>query len=187
MPIREASGRFLLRLAPGLHAALRSASAAAGLSLNDYCARKLAAPLGDIAMIEGGACAVTHAASLFGDRLVGVAVFGSWARQEAADGSDVDLLIVVTPGVEITRTLYRQWDQEAEGWDGRVVEPHFVQLPAPDAVVAGLWAEVALDGIILFERDLTLSKRLAHVRRDMVAGRIIRRTSHGQPYWTEAA
>jgi len=37
-------GRFLLRISPGLHAALREAATAQGLSLNDYCARKLAAP-----------------------------------------------------------------------------------------------------------------------------------------------
>ncbi len=183
----QASGRFLLRLPPGLHEALRGAAAAAGLSLNDYCARKLTAPLGDISVIDGGAHAVTHAASLFGDHLVGIAVFGSWARQEASAGSDVDLLIVVDPVIEITRKLYRQWDQTAEAWDGHMVEPHFVQLAAPDAIVAGLWAEVALDGIVLFERDLTLSRRLAQVRRNMLAGRIVRRTVHGQPYWTEAA
>ena len=182
-----ASGRFVLRLAPGLHAALRGAAAAAGLSLNDYCARKLAAPVGNISAVDGAASAVARAGTLFGDRLVSAAVFGSWARQDASAGSDVDVLVVVDPSVDITRELYRRWDATPTTWDGHRVEPHFVQLPRPDMVVAGLWAEVALDGIVLFERGLALSMRLAQVRRDMLAGRIVRRMVHGQPYWTEAA
>ena len=36
------SGRFVLRIDPGLHGALRKAARAAGVSLNEYCARKLA-------------------------------------------------------------------------------------------------------------------------------------------------
>ena len=182
-----ASGRFVLRLAPGLHAALRGAAAAAGLSLNDYCGRKLAAPVGNLSAVDGAATAVARAGTLFGDRLVGVAVFGSWARQEASAGSDVDLLVVIDPAVDITRGLYRLWDAIPTTWNGHQVEPHFVQLPRPNMVVAGLWAELALDGIVLFELGLALSMRLAQVRRDMLAGRIVRRMVHGQPYWTEAA
>jgi predicted HicB family RNase H-like nuclease len=36
------SGRFLLRIDPGLHAALRHAASASGQSLKEYCGRKLA-------------------------------------------------------------------------------------------------------------------------------------------------
>ena len=182
-----ASGRFILRLAPGLHAALRGAAAAAGLSLNDYCARKLAAPVWNLSAVDSAATAVARAGTLFGDQLVAVAVFGSWARQETSAGSDVDLLVVIDPAVDITRGLYRRWDATHTTWDGHQVEPHFVQLPRPNLVVAGLWAELALDGIVLFERGLVLSIRLAQIRRDMLAGRIVRRMVHGQPYWTEAA
>ena len=38
------SGRFVLRIDPGLHGTLRKAARAAGVSLNEYCARKLATP-----------------------------------------------------------------------------------------------------------------------------------------------
>ena len=58
-----------MRLKPGLHAALRSAAAAAGVSLNNYCARKLAAPMGPLAALRGGAAIVERAADLFGDDL----------------------------------------------------------------------------------------------------------------------
>jgi predicted nucleotidyltransferase len=183
----SASGRFLLRIPPGLHAALRRAAAEAGLSLNDYCARKLAAPIGDLSSLEGGIRTVERAAALLGEALVGIAAFGSWARSETAAGSDVDLLVVVERSVALTRELYRAWDEEPLTWEGHRVEPHFVHLPEEGRTAAGLWAEVALDGIVLFERGLAVSKRLGAVRRDIVAGKIVRKVSHGQPYWAEVA
>lgn len=184
---RGASGRFLLRITPGLHAALKRAASESGVSLNDYFVRKLAAPVGDLSALEGASEAVERAAALFGERLIGVAAFGSWARSEAATGSDVDLLVVIEDSVPLTRELYRDWDQAEVAWDGRPVEPHFVHLPEEGRVAAGLWAEVALDGIVLFERGLAISRRLIAVRRDIVAGKIVRKTSHGQPYWAEVA
>jgi hypothetical protein len=50
-----------------------------------------------------------------------------------------------------------------------------------------MWAEVAIDGIVLFERGLRLTEHLVRVRRDIAAGRLVRRMVHGQPYWTEVA
>lgn len=175
------SGRFLLRLDPTVHAALREAARAAGVSLNDYCARKLAAPGLDV--FGSATDAVTRAAKILGSRLVGVAVFGSWARDEMTAQSDVDLLIVAGPGVPITRDLYRTWDQTELTWDGHAIEPHFVRLPGAESEVSGLWAEVAVDGIVLFDRGLQLSRRLAEVRRRIVHGGMVRRTVHGQSYW----
>jgi len=178
-----ASGKFVLRIDPGLHAALRRAARAEGISLNDFCARKLAAPAGSTSAPEGATAAVQLAIRLFGADLIAVAVFGSWARGEAADGSDVDLLIVLDDRRKLTRALYRAWDDEPLRFAGRSAEPQFVHLPPDDLVVAGLWAEVALDGIVLFEQALLLSRRLVRVRRDIVSGRIVRRVVHGQSYW----
>ena len=186
-PKGRASGRFLLRISPGLHGALRRSALEAGVSLNDYCARKLAVPAGNLFALEGAVLAVERAAAMVGDRLVGVAAFGSWARKQQADASDVDLLIVVETSVELTRELYRRWDDAPVAWEGRAVEPHFAHLPEEGRVAGGLWAEVALDGIVLFERGLALSQRLVEVRRDIVAGRIVRKIAHGQPYWAEVA
>lgn len=184
---RPATGRFLLRIDPGLHAALRAAARAAGVSLNEYCARKLAAPGGELATLGDAAVAVARAATLFGPDLVGVVAFGSWARGELADSSDVDLLIVLDPRVELTRDLYRRWDAVTLRWSGRPVDAHFAHLPAADVTVTGVWGEAAIDGVVLFDRDLRLSARLIRVRRDIAAGRIVRRIAHGQPYWTEVA
>jgi len=46
---------------------------------------------------------------------------------------------------------------------------------------------VAVDGIVLFERELRISSALVRTRRDIAAGRLVRRIVHGQPYWTAAA
>jgi hypothetical protein len=179
----ESSGRFLIRIDPGLHSALRAAAREADLSLNEYCARKLALPAGSSA--GAGVEAVQRASSLFGNGLIGVVVFGSWARGQEADTSDVDILIIVHDSVTIGRRLYHSWDETPLGWAGHSVEPHFVHLPPPDARISGMWAEVATDGIVLFERGLLVSKRLVAIRQEIADGRLVRRRVHGQPYWVE--
>jgi hypothetical protein len=179
------SGRFVLRITPGLHAALRAAAREEGLSLNEYCARKLASPTGCVTGPAGEV--VERAASRFGAALIGIVAFGSWARGEAADGSDVDILVVLESRLSIVRDLYRAWDEEPLSWGGRPVEAHFVHLPQPDEPMSGLWAEAALDGVVLFERGLAVSRRLADVRRRITAGELSRRRVHGQPYWVGGA
>ena len=181
------SGRFLLRLDPGLHEVLRQAAHARGVSLNEYCATKLAAPTGELLAFHGASAAVRRAATLLGQSLIGVVAFGSWARGELADTSDVDVLIVVDGNLEITRDLYRRWDEEAVSWTGRPVDPHFVHLPAAQRTFSGLWGEVAIDGVVIFEHDLRLSSTLAAIRRSLAEGRIRRKVVHGQGYWMQEA
>lgn len=186
-PTAPASGRFVLRIPAGLHASLREAARAAGVSLNEYCARKLAAPLGALAEFGDASRVVERAADLCGDDLIGVVAHGSWARDELRDGSDVDVLVVVRPSKKIDRDLYRQWDEQPLEWEGRPVDAHFVTLTESDDQPGALWAEAALDGVVLFERGLSVSSRLARVRRDIADGRLVRQFSHGHPYWAEVA
>ncbi len=181
------SGRFLLRIPPGLHAALRRASAEAGLSLNEFCLRRLAAPSGDRDSWEGAVEALVRAADLFGRGLLGVVVFGSWARGELREDSDIDLLVVLDGALDLTRELYRAWDESPVDWQGHPVEPHFVHLPPRDETASGLWAEAAMEGYVLFAATPELVAGLARVRRDIAEGRIVRRVAHGQPYWVRAA
>lgn len=179
------SGRFVLRLDPRLHARLRDAAAAAGVSLNEYCARTLESPAGP--MVEPARQVVERGVSVVGEGLIGVVAFGSWARDELASGSDVDLLLVVDDGVRVERSLYDAWDVEPARWDSRAVEPHFVRLPDAGARVSGLWAEAAVDGVVLLDRDLWIARYLVSVRRRIAEGELVRRRSHGQSYWVEAA
>jgi predicted nucleotidyltransferase len=177
----RASGRFLLRMEPGLHAALREAARAAGLSLNEHCVRKLALPptTGE----EPAVRVVMRATEIVGPSLAGVAVFGSYGRGEATETSDVDVLVVVDEGQPITRELYRRWDEVPLRWDGKRVEPHFVRLPDARERSSGFWAEIAIDGVVLFERHFELSHRLALIRAQIAGGRIVRRRANGNPYW----
>jgi predicted nucleotidyltransferase len=117
--------------------------------------------------------------------LLGVVAFGSWARNQMVEGSDVDLLMVVRSEVQIRRSLYRTWDRTPSEWEGHRIEPHFVHLPAKDARVSGLWAEVAVDGVVLFDGEMVLSRRLAGIRRRLASGELVRRWSAGHPYWAE--
>jgi len=176
-----ASGTFVLRLDPRMHAVLRGDAAAAGTSLNDWCGRVLAAPGGG--GLEPAAHVVLALRARLGDDLVGVVAYGSFTRDELAAGSDVDLLVVLAPRVPITRALYRELDGVAPAWEGREVDLHFVHLPKPDAAVSGTWAEAAVGGIVLHDRDLTVSRRLIDIRGRIAAGELVRRMAQGQPYW----
>lgn len=184
MGARAPSGRFVLRVPPAVHGILRSAAARAGLSLNDYCVRKLVAP----GVVETGLFEVVERTTAqFGESLVGIVVFGSWARDELTEGSDVDLLVVVDPAVRIVRSLYRPWDESPLTWEDRPVEVHLVHLPELEETPSGLWAEAALEGLVLFERGFEISRRLVDVRKRIVGGEVARREAHGQPYWVVEA
>lgn len=185
-PCARPSGRFVLRIEPGLHAALREAAAASNVSLNEYCERKLALPIGSSSGLSPAHALVERAASWLGDELVGVVAFGSWARGEAGPASDVDVLVVVDAKRRVTRALYREWDEAPLSWHEHPVEPHFVHLPG-SANVGTLWAEAAIDGIVLFERALEVSRALANIRRQVALGKLVRKLLHGQPYWSEVA
>jgi len=183
---RPLSGRFVLRLPPPVHAVLQAAARDAGLSLNEYCVRRLAAGGTGLGVDEHAAALVARAAALAGPRLGAVVVYGSWARGEAGPTSDVDALVVLERSLPLTRALYRAWDEEPVAWESRPVDPHFVHPPG-ERVTGGLWGEVAVDGVVLFERGLAVSAHLARVRRAIADGKLVRRMAHGQPYWTEAA
>jgi hypothetical protein len=176
------SGRFVLRTPPALHGALRRAARQAGRSLNEYCVRRLAAPAAERA--SDAPAVVAWASDEFGDALCGVVVYGSWARGEATSESDVDVLVVLDASVALTRDIYRKCDRASLSWDNHPVQIQIVRMPDARRVAGGLWPEIALDGIVLFERDFELSRRLVAIRCAIADGRLVRRTAHGQPYWT---
>lgn len=176
------SGRFVLRIDPDLHASLREAAGAAGVSLNRYCASRLASP--EASRDPAAVAVVQRAGSILGESLMGVVAFGSWARGEEQANSDLDVLLVVGEEVPIARGLYRSWDDgPVLAWDGHEVTPHFVHLSSGSEGVSGLWAEVALDGLVLLERELAVSRYLADVRRRILRGELSFRVAGGQSYW----
>jgi hypothetical protein len=178
------SGNFVLRMEPALHGRLRRAARKARVSLNEHCVRVLASH--EAASLGGLEEVVARGVAQLGVSLVAVAIFGSYARGEACEGSDVDVLFVVDGSLPITRALYAPWDGDALLVDGYPVEPHFVGLPDANDRITGLWAEVAVEGAVIFDPELRLSRWLAHVRRAIVDGLMVRRSAQGQPYWTVA-
>lgn len=179
---RSPSGRFVLRLPPALHATLRDAADRAGLSLNEYCVRTLAAPGPD--PTGPGAAVAARAAEGFGPALVGVVLYGSWARGEATEASDIDVLVVLEPKRRVTRATYLEWDSDPLEHEGHPVEVHIVALPNEEREPGTVWLEAALDGVAVYDRDQRVSRLLGRLRRDIAAGIITRRRAHGQPYWT---
>jgi hypothetical protein len=97
------------------------------------------------------------------------------------------VLVVVDPEQEVTRETYRTWDESPVRSEGRIVEPHVVRLPEPGTPVSGVWAEVAMEGVVLFEQGFGISRRLVEMRRQILAGRLVRRRAHGQAYWVREA
>ena len=153
--------------------------------MNELCSRSLALPSALLpdGILEG----VRRARDLLGEDIRGVVAFGSWARDELVEGSDVDLLIVLDPERRIDRSLYRAWDRFPLAWAGYSIEPHFVHLPEEGRRITGLWAEVSIDGIVLFDAELSLSRRLAEIRRRIASGEVVRRWEGGHPYWVGVA
>ena len=183
-----ASGRFVLRIGAELHAELRREAAVRGLSLNEHCARKLAEPAGIAVEDAELQATVVRALRLLEGSLVGVVVHGSWARGEAQDGSDVDVLVVVDELTRVDREIYRRWDEAGPlRIDGHPADAHFARLPSGAEAVTPLWAEIATDGFVVFERDRQVSRLLARIRSRIASGGLVRRVVHGQPYWTEVA
>ena len=178
----------MLRIAPQLHAVLRRNAARGGVSLNAYCQSILAAAVRDDRG-EAGPVSARLLASVdaeFSAILEGVVLFGSRARGEHTESSDVDLLIAVRGSATVSRELYQRWDGAVGGQqvNGNLVSPHFARLPAVvDVEIGSLWLEVALHGVILLDRTGRVTPTLAGVRDLVASGGLQRRTAHGHPYW----
>lgn len=170
-------------MTPALHARLSESARAAQLSLNEYCVRALAC---DAGAASGGPLSAVVAKTLaqLGSAVVGIAVFGSYARGEARESSDVDVLVVTNSQTGISRSLYAAWDQDRMYVGPHLVEPHFVRMPEPDERITGLWAEVAIEGLVILDPDFVLGRQLTRVRRAILDGQLVRRSAHGQSYWT---
>jgi len=186
-PRTERAARFLLRLPGALHRALAEQAAGEGVSLNEFCVRRLRAGSGapDV-QVDVGAV-VERARRIAGPHVVGVIAHGSRVRNDASTSSDVDVLIVVDRDLPLTRELYRRWDDEGgDTGSGQVLDAHFVHLPESADRAGGVWCEAAIEGVVLADASGRVSRALREVRRAISEGRLVRRRAHGQPYWTAA-
>ena len=185
------SGKFVLRVPPSLHRRLKEEARSTGQSLNALCVQKLRSTAGSC-LPPGSTPDLGSAGECLPEivrrwRLAGVVLFGSAARGEATQASDVDLLLVVGHRANISPALYRQWDEWQAGKPSSIaaISPQFVRLPASVSDAGGLWYEIAIEGRILWERDFQVSGFLRAIREAMACGAIRRGTLHGSPYWVK--
>lgn len=121
---------------------------------------------------------------VYGSKLIAIAIFGSVARGTASLSSDLDLLIVLDRSVKIERDLYDQLSLRK--LLNRDLSPVYVNLPETSSV-SPFWMEIAMDGVVIYDKDLILNRFLIFVRDLIVKNSWYRKFSHGQPYWVKSA
>jgi len=186
------SGKFVVRIPPELHRRLKDAARRQGSSLNQVCVARLQGAAREFSSASDTPASLisrssSQVPSNAGEQIwPGLLLFGSAVRGEATRESDIDLLLVLKPTVRISRGLYLEWDVLAETFEpcDRRVSPQFVVLPEDVDAAGGLWYEVALEGVVLWERDLAVSALLRRLREGMARGELRRAMIHGNPYWT---
>jgi uncharacterized protein len=186
--MRETDSKILVRLSLGLHGDLKDRARQQGTTLNDFCVEGLRRALENR---SAPAEILSRTVKLLlesamGELVQAVVLFGSRARGDHDAGSDTDLLLCLTDGVALTRDLYTMWDDLALKNPevlGRGVSPHFSRLPEVPESAGSLWLEVAVDGIVYWDRSLGVSRFLGALRRYILSGAVERRTSYGVPYW----
>lgn len=185
--MQQSSGRFVLRIPPGLHLALRHRAQREKCSLNALCETYLQQglvhrPPSKWDFIVTGV--LPPLKQQFGTNLRAVIAFGSRVRGEARANSDLDLLVVLDDTVPIRRLLYHWWDTITWPHDPPYeMNPHFVHRPSTLADSSGLWLEVALAHEVLYEHGRSVADTLAALGAMIAHGDCERTWSHGHPYW----
>src|SRR5262245_18959856 len=119
----HASGKFVLRLDPSLHQRLREEAKAHHVSLNTWIVRHLQNPQETTNQLW------YKIKSVYKDKVIGLVQFGSTVRGENQVGSDIDLLLVITPQIEVNRDLYSLWDREIAPQFKAPFSPQFSHRP----------------------------------------------------------
>lgn len=159
--------KFIVRIPDELHLRLTNQAKYHQISLNQLCQKIL--EKGEISEMD---MIVDKIKTIFEESIEGIILFGSKARSDTHDSSDIDLLIVLNE--KITRRHYKLLELPD------MYSPNFVTFPLRPS---GLWFDVAIDGIVLFEKSRRLSNFLKTTRTFILQGGVKRQVTHGQGYW----
>ncbi len=133
-------------------------------------------------------------ATTYGDRLIAVAVFGSWARGAATPASDLDLLIVATPLPPSRMKRVREFRPVNEAtrsarvgvWADHGGEIELAPVfKTPEELAAGspLYLDMTLWSVVLIDRGGLLATFLERLRDRMQTLGSRRVPFKGGVYW----
>lgn len=176
------SGKFVLRVSSEQHRQLKIMAHKRGISLNQLCVERLTAP----AKSEFSKWTDLIRKTYGDDHLQAILIYGSQARGDANNSSDLDLLIVFTNLTRPSRHLYEIWDDKISPHLPEPVNPSFVGDPlrSKDSSTSGLWLEIAIDGIMIWQSGPAVQNYLQRLRSEIAAGVYVRKYIHGQPFWS---
>jgi predicted nucleotidyltransferase len=183
---RDIISEFILRVPSLLHKKLKDLAYQNNCSLNSYCKLLLEKAI-QAGSNDNAAWTdiVKYLTKTFKDNFVGLVLFGSVARNEANDASDVDLLVVLDNSCSLNREIYRAWDDmNFFSPENRIINPHFVHIKNNDES-GSLWFEVALDGIMIEDKKNLIQKKMIELRTMIAENKVKRYFSYGHPYWVK--
>ncbi len=182
---KKCSSQLMLRIDSELHANLRKQAEEACKSINEYCRESLILPISATTRLYGGVLA--NLVSAFKENIEGLILYCSAVRGELFHDSDIDILVVLNNQEKISRKTYQRVEPQMIQIENRwhEIEINFVHLPLDEKFDFGLWAEIATEGIVIWENGIGLSGFLAKIRRNISAGVFLRKEVQGQPYWID--
>lgn len=180
------SGKFILRTSESWHRKLSAAAAKNHLSFNRFCQLLMEKGFEAYHQNEGQKrlqFILEKIKKTFDNRVLGVVLFGSVAKGEENDESDIDLLIVLNQQVKLERSLYRLWDDDVDDQKTPELSPHFVHAPREGVRPGSLWLEVAMKNQILWQKGKSIDRVLDEVTDWIARDDVQLKSYQGQPSW----
>jgi predicted nucleotidyltransferase len=125
---------------------------------------------------------------LLGDELLGVVLFGSWARDEGGGGSDVDLMVVLRSlrGFDVRASIYRTLSS-CIGRALTLVDVRASEVLGDVVELTPLLLNILVDGVVIYDKTGRLLQLVSRAREFVrVVGLVRYRTPDGRYGWRRA-
>ena len=140
-------------------------------------------------VLEGLVAALSEACEdlreLLGEEFIGLALFGSWARGEAGEKSDVDVFVVLRSlrGMDIRSMIYRTIARRVKR-ALTLVDVRLDEITGDDVVLTPLLINVVADAVVIWDRGGVLRKFVEKGRALIRKAGLVRyRTPDGKYGW----